>query len=423
MLKTSTLSNIIGPAVVVHSSDKLFIGELLSSNKVKNIFGKTVSFEVHSILGNQKYAAMAFEDCNGLVRGTKLISKGKSLEVPVGNELIGRMIDVYGHPLDHGSKITSKVRGIYHPAPKLVDTPLNKNIFSTDVKAIDIMCPCLKGGKTGIIGGAGVGKTCLLLSIASKLVSLDQDSVVIFAGVGERSGEALSIYNYFHNQVRTPYCLVISTMDDAPGTRARSLWSAISIAEGFRDQGKDVFLLVDSIYRHLAAETEVFGFLGQLPGPLGTQPTTYTDIGKIHGRISSNFWGTITGFETVYLPSDDLTDPTVFMTFPQLDTAIILDRKKCYKNLYPAIDLISSSSQGMDPAIIGRRHYDIAQSTRAVLQKFEDLEGYISLWGMQELPKKEQILVMKAQKLSKYFTTEDSGGFKLNSSLEHLERI
>ncbi|MCB9228794.1 MAG: F0F1 ATP synthase subunit beta [Deltaproteobacteria bacterium] len=418
------ICSIVGPVTGIRSEVSLSIGELLRCVSSENFFGEPVHFEIRSVLGEGHYTAMALEDSSGLRRGDVLESTGSSLRAAVGDALLGRMTDLYGNAMDGKGPITAAGCPIYQRAPSFSELSFRYEPLRTGIMAIDIMCPCLKGGKTGIVGGAGVGKTLLMTSVMTNLLDQLHDSVLVFAGVGERSAETLKIYHELSSQARDRFSMLISTMGDHPGKRARSLWSAITLAASFRDKGQHVIFAVDSIYRHIAAEAEIFGFAGQMPGPGGMQPTVYSELGRLHSYIESDFRGDITTLEAVYVPADDLSDQSMVTTFPFLDTAIVLDRDKAAKQQFPAIDFLKSSSAALKPEIVGERHCRLVCKIREIFQLTRDLETYISLWGSHELPEREKNMVDAAQKVSAYLSGRSHpASVSLEQSLADLSEI
>ncbi|GLU57289.1 F0F1 ATP synthase subunit beta [Dyadobacter frigoris] len=394
-----------------------------------------ISFEVMTQLDSHTVRCIAMTATQGLARGTFAEYMGSELTVPVGENILGRMFDVFGNTIDKLEPIPkAERRSIHQSPPPLSDRSTKSEIFVTGIKAIDVLLPLERGGKSGLLGGAGVGKTVLLTELIHNMVGQNQ-GVSIFCGIGERSREGQELYHEMKDAgVLDDMVMVFGQMNEPPGARFRVGHAALTMAEYFRDdEQRDVLLLIDNIFRFIQAGMEVSGLMGQMPSRLGYQPTMGTDLSKLEERIAHTKTGAITSIQAVYVPADDMTDPAAVHTFAHLSASIVLSRKKAGEGLYPAIDLLQSNSKMATPGIIGERHYQLAQQIRETLAQYEELKDIIAMLGMEQLSPADRALVNRARKLERFFTqpffsTEKFSDLKgkdvsLEDALSGCERI
>src|SRR5690625_1769039 len=437
-MKNETYSNNIGNVVAVHGSvvDIKFEKKLPAINVVVKT-GKNLEIilEVHMQLDNKHIRCIALTPTQGLERGMKAVSTYKSLEVPVGSETLGHMFDVFGNTLDNFVlPETMERRSIHNKPPPLTERLTTSQVFETGIKAIDVLVPLERGGKAGLFGGAGVGKTVLLTELIHNMVKNHQ-GVSMFCGIGERSREGLELYQEMKEAgVLKDMVMIFGQMNELPGARFRVGHAALTMAEYFRnDEHKDVLLLIDNVFRFIQAGMEVSGLLGQMPSRLGYQPTMSTELSQLEERIANTKTGAITSIQAVYVPADDLTDPAAVHTFSHLSATITLSRKRASEGMYPAIDLLQSSSKMATPVIIGERHYNIAQKIRQTLAEYEELKDIIAMLGLEQLSIKDQRTVNRARRLERFltqpfYTTEQFSQYKgrvvsLEDALTGCERI
>ena len=362
--------------------------------------------EVAQHLGDSMVRAVAMDSTDGLQRGTKAVDTGAPISVPVGDGVLGRMFDLLGNTIDEKEDVKSDVRlPIHRSAPKFDELTTSSEILETGIKVIDLMEPYTKGGKTGLFGGAGVGKTVLIQELIRNIAT-EHGGYSIFAGVGERTREGNDLYGeMIESGVIDKTAMVFGQMNEPPGARLRVALSALTMAEYFRDeQGKDVLLFVDNIFRFTQAGSEVSALLGRMPSAAGYQPTLGTEMGELQERITSTKKGSVTSVQAVYVPADDLTDPAPANTFAHLDATTVLDRKISELGIYPAIDPLQSSSRILDPRVIGDRHYNVARNVQQILQKYKDLQDIINILGMDELSDDDKLVVGRARKLQKFMS-------------------
>ncbi len=396
---------------------------------------KEISIEVLTQLDDRRVRGIALTPTQGLARGMAVETDGKQLTVPVGKEILGRMFDVFGNTIDHLASLTGMDwRNIHQSPPSLAKQSSKSEIFETGIKAIDVLIPLERGGKAGLFGGAGVGKTVLLTEMIHKMVG-HQNGVSMFCGIGERCREAEELYEDIKKaDVLKNMVMVFGQMNEPPGARFRVGHAALTMAEYFRDdEHRDVLLLIDNIFRFIQAGMEVSGLLGQMPSRLGYQPTMGTELSKLEERIANTDTGAITSIQAVYVPADDLTDPAAVHTFSHLSASIVLSRKRASQGLYPAIDLLQSNSKMATPGIVGDRHYNLAQKIRQTLAQYEDLKDIIAMLGLEQLSINDRNLVSRARRLERFLTqpffmTEQFSGIKgkdvsLKDSLDGCERI
>ncbi|GLU57265.1 ATP synthase subunit beta [Dyadobacter frigoris] len=365
-----------------------------------------ISFEVMTQLDSHTVRCIAMTATQGLARGTFAEYKGNELTVPVGKNILGRMFDVFGNTIDKLEPIPkAERRSIHQSPPPLSDRSTKSEIFVTGIKAIDVLLPLERGGKSGLLGGAGVGKTVLLTELIHNMVGQNQ-GVSIFCGIGERSREGQELYHEMKDAgVLDDMVMVFGQMNEPPGARFRVGHAALTMAEYFRDdEQRDVLLLIDNIFRFIQAGMEVSGLMGQMPSRLGYQPTMGRDLSKLEERIAHTKTGAITSIQAVYVPADDMTDPAAVHTFAHLSASIVLSRKKAGEGLYPAIDLLQSNSKMATPGIIGERHYQLAQQIRQTLAQYEELKDIIAMLGIEQLSPADRALVNRARKLERFFT-------------------
>jgi F-type H+-transporting ATPase subunit beta len=397
---------------------------------------KEIAVEVLSQLDTHRIRGIALNPTQGLARNMLVETDGKQLTVPIGKEILGRMFDVFGNTIDHKEAIEEDVeqRNIHQPSPPLSKRSTKSEIFITGIKAIDVLIPLERGGKAGLFGGAGVGKTVLLTEMIHNMVGHDK-GVSMFCGIGERCREGHELYHDMRKAgVLENMVMIFGQMNEPPGARFRVGHAALTMAEYFRDdEHRDVLLLIDNIFRFIQAGMEVSGLMGQMPSRLGYQPTLGTELSKLEERIANTDTGAITSIQAVYVPADDLTDPAAVHTFSHLSASIVLSRKKAGEGLYPAIDLLQSSSKMATPGIIGQRHYDLSQEIRQTLAKYEELKDIIAMLGMEQLSSDDRNLVKRARCLERFFTqpffsTEKFSGIEgkeiqLKDALDGCERI
>ena len=365
-----------------------------------------LSMEVQGYLNETTVRALAMGATQGLNRGMKVIDLGHQIEVPVGEAVLGRMMNVFGQPIDQKGPIQAKRYEAIHNEPKpLSKLTVSSEIFVSGIKAIDLLAPMERGGKAGLFGGAGVGKTVLITEMINNMVGR-YEGVSIFTGIGERSREGEQLYREMQEAgVLDKTVMVFGQMNEAPGVRFRVALSALTMAEYFRDEKKqDVLLLIDNIFRFIQAGSEVSVLLGQIPSRVGYQASLGTDIADLEERISSTKDGAITSIQAVYMPADDYTDPSATHTFAHLSSTIVLSRQRASQGLYPAVDPLASSSNMLTPLIVGERHYKVATEVRRTLAEYEDLKDIIAMLGFDELPEKDQQTVLTARKLERFLT-------------------
>jgi len=366
--------------------------------------GDDLVLEVAQHLGDSEVRAIAMDSTDGLRRGDKVLDTGGPITVPVGPETLGRMFDLVGNPIDEQPPPEAKKRyPIHREPPELSDLSVEDEVLETGIKVIDLIAPIPKGGKVGLFGGAGVGKTVLIMELI-RAIAYEHKGFSVFAGVGERSREGNELYLEMKRAGVLPNTvLVYGQMNEPPGARFRVGLSGVTMAEYFRDEeGKDVLLFIDNIFRFAQAGSEVSALLGRMPSEVGYQPTLATEMAELQERITSTHRGSITSVQAVYVPADDLTDPAPATVFAHLDATITLTRELAEKGIYPAVDPLQSDSRLMDPRVLSREHYEVAQRTRAILQRHQDLQDIIAIMGMEELSEEDQTIVMRARKIQRF---------------------
>jgi len=398
------ITQIIGPVVDIRFEENL--PSIYNALTVIGPDGKKMILEVNQHRGLNEVRAIAMKSTDGLVRGQEVTDTGAPISVPVGEAVLGRMFDVTGEPIDNiPFTYTDKKSPIHRLSPDFDQQSTKIEILETGVKVIDLLCPFLRGGKVGLFGGAGVGKTVVIQELINN-VAKAYGGYSIFAGVGERSREGNDLYKEMKNaKVLDKTCLVFGQMNESPGARARVALSALTMAEHFRDEeGKDILLFIDNIFRFTQAGSEMSALLGRMPSAVGYQPTLATEMGNLQERITSTNKGSITSVQAVYVPADDFTDPAPATTFTHLDSTISLNRALTEIGIYPAVDPLDSTSTMLDPNIVGEEHYQVAQDVRKILQKYKDLQGIISILGMDELSDDDKLAVFRARKIQKFLS-------------------
>ncbi|PLW75360.1 F0F1 ATP synthase subunit beta [Cohaesibacter celericrescens] len=370
------------------------------------LYAGDVALEVSGLIGNSMVRAIAMAPVRGLGLGMTVKATGESIRVPVGDAVLGRMLNVFGAPIDgRPAPEVTEHRTIHQPPPKLSDRVLHSQILETGIKAIDLLSPIERGGKTGLFGGAGVGKTVLITELINNTVQ-HHKGVSLFCGIGERSREAEELYREMGEAgVREKTVMLFGQMNEAPGVRFRVGNSALTMAEYFRDdKGQDVLLLIDNIFRFVQAGVEVSGLLGRMPSRVGYQPTLATELAGLEERITSTKRGAITSIQAVYVPADDFTDPAAAHIFSHLSASVVLSRKRASEGLYPAVDPLASASVMLTPSVIGQRHYDIARAVRRTLAEYEELRDIIAMLGLEELSSADRTTVARARRLERFLT-------------------
>ncbi len=425
---------IIGPVIDVEFADGMKLPKIHDALEVANEKEKLI-VEVHQHLGGGRVRAVAMGTTDGLRRGAGVVATGSAIEVPVGQQVLGRMFNVLGEPIDGKPAFSpDHLRVIHRQAPSFEEQSTTAEVFETGIKSIDLFCPFMKGGKVGLFGGAGVGKTVVIQELIRNIAQ-EHGGYSVFAGVGERTREGNDLYHEMKDSgVLDKTALVFGQMNEPPGARQRVALSALTMAESFRDdQGKDVLLFIDNIFRFTQAGSEVSALLGRIPSAVGYQPTLAEEMGGLQERITSTKKGSITSVQAVYVPADDLTDPAPATTFAHLDSTVVLNRALTEIGIYPAVDPLDSSSNILDPQVVGERHYKTARGVQRVLQRYKDLQDIIAILGMEELTEEDKLTVSRARKIQKYlsqpfFVAEQFTGtpgqyVKLEDTIDGFEKI
>ena len=364
-----------------------------------------LTLEVQQQLGDGVVRTIAMGSSDGISRGLEVTNTNEPIMVPVGQETLGRIMDVLGNPIDEKGPIGEQQRmAIHRDLPSYEDQAGGRDLLETGVKVIDLICPFAKGGKVGLFGGAGVGKTVTMLELINNIAK-EHSGLSVFAGVGERTREGNDFYHEMGDAgVLDKISMVFGQMNEPPGNRLRVALSGLTMAEKFRDDGKDVLFFVDNIYRYTLAGTEVSALLGRMPSAVGYQPTLAEEMGVLQERITTTKSGSITSIQAVYVPADDLTDPSPATTFAHLDSTVTLSRDIASLGIYPAVDPLDSTSRQLDPLVVGQEHYDVAQGVQSVLQKYKELKDIIAILGMDELSEEDKLTVYRARKISQFFS-------------------
>ena len=370
-----------------------------------------LTLEVQQLLGDGVVRTIAMGSSDGLKRGMSVINTGAAITVPVGPETLGRIMDVLGNPVDEAGPVGAKhSRAIHQPAPKFDELSAATELLETGIKVIDLLCPFAKGGKVGLFGGAGVGKTVNMMELINNIAKA-HSGLSVFAGVGERTREGNDFYHEMKDSnVLDKVAMVYGQMNEPPGNRLRVALTGLTMAEYFRDEkdengkGRDVLFFVDNIYRYTLAGTEVSALLGRMPSAVGYQPTLAEEMGRLQERITSTQTGSITSIQAVYVPADDLTDPSPATTFAHLDATVVLSRDIASLGIYPAVDPLDSTSRQLDPMVLGQEHYDVARGVQSTLQKYKELRDIIAILGMDELSDEDKMTVMRARKIQRFLS-------------------
>ncbi len=399
------IHEIIGPVVDI-KFDPDELPELMNAIHIKLGDGTTIVAEVAQHKGDDEVRCVALSSTDGLARGMEAFDTGKPIEVPVGPEVLGRLFNVLGDPIDEKGPVETKQKApIHRSAPAFEDQDTSSQIFETGIKVIDLIAPYTRGGKVGLFGGAGVGKTVLIQELINNIAT-EHGGISVFAGVGERTREGNDLYGEMtESGVLKKTAMVFGQMNEPPGARMRVALTGLTMAEYFRDKEKqDVLLFIDNIFRFTQAGSEVSALLGRVPSAVGYQPTLANEMGALQERITSTKDGSITSVQAVYVPADDLTDPAPATTFAHLDATTVLDRAITELGIYPAVDPLASTSRILDPLIVGDEHYDTARRVQEVLQKYKDLQDIIAILGMDELSEDDKLTVSRARKIQRFLS-------------------
>jgi F-type H+-transporting ATPase subunit beta len=401
---TGKVVQILGGVVDVEFADSS-LPDMYEGLEIPTESREPIVLEVEKHLGKGSVRCVAMDTTDGLQRGMSVLRTGAPISVPVGPNTLGRIFNVLGRPVDNKGKVESELRyPIHRLAPKFEDQSTRVEVFETGLKVIDLIAPFTKGGKTGIFGGAGVGKTVIIMELIRSIATVHQGNSV-FAGVGERTREGTQLYREMvESGVMKDTVMVFGQMNEPPGVRLRVALTALAMAEYFRDQGKDVLLFVDNIFRFTMSGSEVSALLGRMPSAVGYQPTLATEMGELQERITSTRNGSITSMQAVYVPADDYSDPAPVATFTHLDATIALERSIVEKGIYPAVDPLASTSRILDPRIVGDEHYQTAREVQRILQRYKDLQDIIAILGFDELSEDDKIIVSRARKIERFFS-------------------
>src|SRR5690242_9137534 len=401
---TGRIVQVMGPVVDIEfPPDQL--PEIYNALEVKMDDETTLVLETQTHLGNDWVRAVAMSTTDGLRRGMNAVDTGQAISVPVGPETLGRILNVVGAPIDQAGPVEAKtIYPIHRPAPSFEEQSTSVEIFETGIKVIDLIAPFTKGGKTGVFGGAGVGKTVIITELIRNIAS-EHSGYSVFTGVGERTREGTALWGEMQaSGVANQTVLVFGQMNEPPGARLRVGLAGLTIAEYFRDEGRDVLLFIDNIFRFVQAGSEVSALLGRMPSAVGYQPTLATEMGQLQEWITSTKKGSITSVQAIYVPADDYTDPAPATTFAHLDATISLERSISAKGIYPAVDPLASTSRILDPNIVGEEHYRVALSVQRILQRYKDLQDIIAILGVEELSDEDKLTVSRARKIERFFS-------------------
>ena len=400
-MDSGTIVQIIGPVVDVEFPQ----GQVPSVYDALHIADMDLTLEVQQQLGDGVVRSIAMGTTDGARRGMTATNTGKAIQVPVGTKTLGRIMDVLGNPIDERGEIGEEERwGIHRAAPAYAELSPATELLETGIKVIDLICPFAKGGKVGLFGGAGVGKTVNMMELIRN-IAIEHSGYSVFAGVGERTREGNDFYYEMkESNVLDKVALVYGQMNEPPGNRLRVALTGLTMAEFFRDEGRDVLLFVDNIYRYTLAGTEVSALLGRMPSAVGYQPTLAEEMGVLQERITSTKTGSITSIQAVYVPADDLTDPSPATTFAHLDATVVLSRQIAELGIYPAVDPLDSTSRQLDPLVIGEEHYEVARGVQNTLQRYKELRDIIAILGMDELSEEDKLSVNRARKIQRFLS-------------------
>ena len=403
-MSTGKVVQIIGAVVDVEFPQDA-VPQVYDAVKVTEGDLEGLVLEVQQQLGGGVVRTIAMGSSDGLRRGLNVENTGQGIQVPVGVETLGRIMNVLGEPIDEAGPIGEKDRwSIHREAPAYAEQSMSNELLETGIKVIDLVCPFAKGGKVGLFGGAGVGKTVNMMELIRN-IAIEHSGYSVFAGVGERTREGNDFYHEMNDSnVLDKVSLVYGQMNEPPGNRLRVAFTGLTMAEKFRDEGRDVLFFVDNIYRYTLAGTEVSALLGRMPSAVGYQPTLAEEMGILQERITSTNKGSITSIQAVYVPADDLTDPSPATTFAHLDATVVLSRDIASQGIYPAIDPLDSSSRQLDPLVVGTEHYETARGVQTVLQRYKELKDIIAILGMDELSEEDKQTVFRARKIQRYLS-------------------
>ena len=387
------------------SMPKIYEALVLDEKNEESFAEKGLTFEVQQQLGDGVVRTIALGSSDGLRRGLSVYGTGAPISVPVGPATLGRIMDVLGRPIDDAGPIaTEERRSIHQPAPRFDELAPSVDLLETGIKVIDLVCPFAKGGKVGLFGGAGVGKTVNMMELINNIAK-QHAGLSVFAGVGERTREGNDFYHEMkESNVLDKVAMVFGQMNEPPGNRLRVALTGLSMAERFRDEGRDILFFVDNIYRYTLAGTEVSALLGRMPSAVGYQPTLAEEMGRLQERITSTKTGSITSIQAVYVPADDLTDPSPATTFQHLDSTVVLSRDIAALGIYPAVDPLDSTSRQLDPQVVGQEHYDVARGVQTTLQRYKELRDIIAILGMDELSPEDKLSVARARKIQRFLS-------------------
>jgi F-type H+-transporting ATPase subunit beta len=409
-MNTGKVSQVIGAVVDCEFEGKM--PEILNAitidqkgDAAKGIPDIKITLEVAAHLGDNKVRTVAMSATDGLVRGTPAVDTGKPITVPVGKAVLGRILNVIGEGVDNLGPVHAEKRlPIHRTAPEFVEQEPVTQVFETGVKVFDLLVPFVRGGKMGMFGGAGVGKTVVIMEMIHN-IAMKHGGVSVFAGVGERTREGNDLYGEMkHSGVLEKVALIYGQMNEPPGARARVALTALTAAEYFRDEGQDVLIFIDNIFRYTLAGAELSALLGRMPSAVGYQPTLGTDMGILQERITTTKKGAITSMQAIYVPADDLTDPAVATAFTHLDGTVVLSRQISELGIYPAVDPLDSTSRILDPKVIGEEHYAVARSVQKILQRYKELQDIIAILGMEELSEDDKLIVSRARKMQRFLS-------------------
>jgi F-type H+-transporting ATPase subunit beta len=406
-MTTGTIVQCIGAVVDIQfprdAMPKIY--EALKLEDTSEFAETGLTFEVQQQMGDGVVRTIALGSSDGLRRGMKVKATGAPISVPVGHGTLGRIMDVLGRPIDEAGPIQAdEHRSIHQKAPKFDELSPSVELLETGIKVIDLICPFAKGGKVGLFGGAGVGKTVNMMELINNIAK-QHSGLSVFAGVGERTREGNDFYHEMkESNVLDKVAMVFGQMNEPPGNRLRVALTGLTMAEKFRDEGRDILFFVDNIYRYTLAGTEVSALLGRMPSAVGYQPTLAEEMGKLQERITSTKVGSITSIQAVYVPADDLTDPSPATTFLHLDSTVVLSRDIAALGIYPAVDPLDSTSRQLDPLIVGEEHYSVARAVQATLQRYKELRDIIAILGMDELSPEDKLAVARARKIQRFLS-------------------
>jgi F-type H+-transporting ATPase subunit beta len=411
-MSTGKIVQVIGPVVDVEFEPgglpAIYNALVVQGVEQKDIFSYSsrLTLEVAQHVGESQVRTIAMASTDGLTRGMTVLDTGAPISIPVGNETLGRILNIVGEPVDKGPAIkTTKTYPIHRPAPSFEDQSTKVEMFETGIKVVDLLEPYTKGGKTGLFGGAGVGKTVLIQELINNIAK-QHGGISVFAGVGERTREGNDLYHEMKDSgVLEKTALIFGQMTEPPGSRLRVALTALTAAEYFRDdEGQDVLLFIDNIFRFTQAGSEVSALLGRMPSAVGYQPTLGTEMGQLQERITSTKKGSITSVQAIYVPADDITDPAPATAFAHLDATTVLSRQIAELGIYPAVDPLSSTSRILDPNVIGEEHYQAARAVQSILQRYRDLQDIIAILGMEELSDEDKVVVGRARKIQRFLS-------------------